>query len=126
MREPYVFQCSSRSENFKLVQVLKISLKTLFAILLEAFDTSKMMLSVSASTLQSVRTMVMVLGTESRFLSFYTLYLKNSSFRLVSFVICVLTWKIRCRVHHHSLPNQVTSCCILHCCCYFNSFFCWS
>ena len=73
VREPYVFQCLSKSENFKSIQVLKLLLNTSFEILSEAFETLNMMLLVSSSATQIVRALVIVLGTAYIFLSFYIL-----------------------------------------------------
>ena len=71
VREPYVFQCLSISENFKSMQVLKLPSNTSFSILSEVFYPSKMIPLVSASNPQSARALVMVLVTAVVFLSFY-------------------------------------------------------
>ena len=83
--DPYVFQCLSISENFKSIQVLKLSWKTSFEILSDAFDPLEMILSVSERNTQSVRVLVMVLGTAATFLSFYILCkIVHHSYWLVS------------------------------------------
>ena len=61
----------SRSENFKSMQVCKLSLKTLFAILSDSFDPLKTTTSVKGITPQSVSALVMVFEKKARIFLFY-------------------------------------------------------